>query len=63
MLLNLLVVLLILALVFGLVLWCISMLPLPAPFGRIAQVVVVLILIVVLLGVVFGGVSLPALVR
>jgi hypothetical protein len=61
MILNLLVTILVLALVFGLILWCVRLLPLPAPFASIVQVAVVLILVVILLGMVFGGIPLMQL--
>ena len=59
--LNLLVTLLILVLVFGLVWWVVSLIPLPAPFATVAQALVAVIFIIILLGVAFGGVSMPAL--
>jgi hypothetical protein len=57
---NLLITLLILVLVAGL-LWYLftSVVPLPAPFLKIAQVLLVLIVVLYLLGALFGGVSLP----
>lgn len=57
--LELLITILILVIVFGLFFWLIQMLPLPAPWGQAAQVLAVLICIALLLGVVFGGVSMP----
>jgi hypothetical protein len=57
---NLLITLLILVLVAGL-LWYLftTVVPLPAPFLKIAQVLLVLIVVLYLLGALFGGVSLP----
>ena len=56
---SLLVFILILALIFGVVWYVISLIPLPPPFGRVAQIVVGLIFILVLIGAVFGGVAVP----
>lgn len=56
---DLLITIIIFAVVFGLIFWLVKMLPLPAPFGQIVQVAVVLICILLLLGVVFGGVAIP----
>jgi hypothetical protein len=50
--------LLILIIVFGLLYWCVTLLPLPAPFKQIALVVLILICIIFLLnslGVVGSG--------
>ena len=58
---NLLVSLLILAVVAGIAYWLLGMLPLPAPFRQIVQVIVILICLLVLLGVLFGGVQVPHL--
>ena len=58
---NLLFTILILAIVFGLVFWLLQSLPLPAPWAQVVQVAAILICILVLLGLVFGGVSLPRL--
>jgi len=58
---NLLVTLLVLVLVFGVVWWLFtSVIPLPAPFAKVAQVIIAVIFVLVLLGMVFGGVDLPA---
>lgn len=59
--LSLLVTLLVLVLVFGVIWWLIGFLGLPAPFGKVAQVLIALIFIVILLGVAFGGISVPVL--
>ena len=58
---NLLVTLLIFCVIFGLIFWLLQMLPLPAPWGQAVQVLAVLVCILLLLGVVFGGVALPRL--
>ncbi len=54
----LLVQLLVLAVVFGVFAWVITMLPLPAPFNKIALVVLALIFLLCLLNV-FGFVGEP----
>jgi hypothetical protein len=46
---DLLIFIAVLALIFGVVIWCLSMIPLPEPYGRIVQVVVALIFLLVLL--------------
>ncbi len=46
---GLLVQILIICLIFGVVWWVISLLPLPAPFGQVAQVVVALIFLLILI--------------
>ena len=58
---NLLVTIIILAIVAGLLYYLVGMLPLPAPFAQIVQVAVILICILVLLGIIFGGIDLPVL--
>lgn len=57
--LELLVTVLLLMIFAGVAYWLISMLPLPAPMMQIAQVVIVLICLLVLIGMVFGGVPMP----
>jgi len=52
---QLLVYILILCLFFGLILWVIRSIPMPEPFGMIAQAVVGLILLLVLLDMLLGG--------
>ena len=49
---QLLVIILVLCLVFGLVVWIIGQLPLPPPFGNIAIAIVGLIFVLILLGMV-----------
>jgi hypothetical protein len=58
---NLLVYVLVLCIVFGLIFWLLQMLPLPAPWGQVVQVVAGIICILILLGLVFGGISVPRL--
>ncbi len=49
-------------LVFGLLWWLVTkVITLPEPFSKVAQVLIVLIFIVLLLGILFGGVDLPVL--
>ncbi len=48
-----------LCVVFGLLLWLVTLLPLPEPFPTIIKVCVVIICILLLLGIVFGGVDIP----
>lgn len=54
-----LVVVLILGLVFALLYWLIGQFPLPAPFAMVAKAVLALIAVLILLGMLFGGVSVP----
>jgi len=58
---NLLITIIILAIVAGLLYWLVGMLPLPEPFAQIVKVAVILICILVILGVVFGGINIPVL--
>lgn len=58
---SLLVVILVLGLVFAIVLWIIDQIPAFAPFKMVARAIVGLIAIVVLLGIILGGVSVPVL--
>ena len=46
---SLLLTILILCLVFGLIWWIVSLLPLPAPFGQVARVVVAILFLVIVL--------------
>ncbi len=60
--LNLLITLFVFVLVFGLLWWLVTkVITLPEPFSKVAQVLIVLIFIVLLLGILFGGVDLPVL--
>lgn len=58
---NLLLSIIVLAIVFGLVWYVLTLLPLPHPFGQIVRVCVVLVFVLVLLGMAFGGLSFPAM--
>jgi hypothetical protein len=46
---SLLVTVLVLCIIFGLVWWILTLIPLPAPFSRVAQVVVAVIFCIVLI--------------
>ena len=58
---DLLITLLILVIIAGIFFWLIGALGLPEPWGRAAQIIAVLICLVVLVSVIFGGYSLPHL--
>ncbi len=60
---NLLLTILVLAVIFGLVFWLLQQLPLPSPWAQIVQICAILICLFVLLGLVFGGISLPSHLR
>ncbi len=47
------------ALIGGVLYWLVLQLPLPEPFATILRIAVVLICIILFLGVLFGGVSVP----
>jgi hypothetical protein len=47
--------LLVMVIVLGLIYWLITMLPLPPPFKNIALVIIVVICLIYLLGILFGG--------
>jgi hypothetical protein len=54
-----LITVLIYALVFGVLWWVFtSLIPLPEPFGRVAQVIIVLIFLLLIVGILFGHVPL-----
>lgn len=53
--------LIVLCIVFGLLYYVVTLLPLPEPFKTIAIVLVLIVFILVLLGVFFGGINLPRL--
>lgn len=57
--LNTLLSLIILVVALGLVWYLVKMLPLPDPFGKIIDIVFILIAIVLVLGLLFGGIALP----
>jgi hypothetical protein len=46
---SILITLLVLCLIFGLVWWIITLIPLPAPFGRVAQVIVAVIFLIIVI--------------
>ena len=56
---NLLITIIVFCIVAGLLWFLVTMLPLPEPFPTVIRVCVVLILIFMVLGVLFGGVSVP----
>ena len=58
---GLLVTVIILALFFYVAYWLLSKIPLPEPFGVIVQVILGLIILVVLLGLLFGQIHTPVL--
>lgn len=58
---GLLVYVLVVGLIFALLFWLVDQLPLPAPFNMVAKAILAVIAIVLLLGIVFGGVSVPVL--
>jgi hypothetical protein len=58
---GLLVTILILGLVFGLLIWLIGQFPLPPPFAMAAKAVLALIIVIVILGALFGSINLPTL--
>jgi len=47
--LSLLITILVMCIIFGLIWWILSIIPLPAPFGQIARVVVVVIFCIYLI--------------
>ena len=54
---NLLITIFLLALVFGLVFWLVQSIPLPEPWGQIMRICAVLICLLVLVSVLFGGMA------
>lgn len=56
---GLLVTLLILLIVFAIVWWLASMIPIPPQFRWVVNVLLGLILLILLLSILFGGVSVP----
>jgi hypothetical protein len=58
---ELMIYLIVLCIVFGLLYYVVTLLPLPEPFKTIAIVLVLIVFILVLLGVFFGGINLPRL--
>jgi len=58
---GLLVTVIILGLVFYLLYWLLGQVPLPAPFKTVATVLLGLVAVLVLLSLLFGGISIPLL--
>jgi hypothetical protein len=58
---DVLISIIILAVVFGLIFYLVQMLPIPEPFAMIVRVAVILIAILLVVSVAFGGVSVPLL--
>jgi hypothetical protein len=58
---SLLITVVVLGLIFYLAHWALSRIPLPEPFGVVANVILVLIVVIVLLGLLFGSISVPVL--
>ena len=58
---SVLVLLLILVLVFALIVWAIDQVPAWTPYRGFARAILALIFIILLLGIVFGGISVPVL--
>jgi cytochrome c biogenesis factor len=58
---SLLITILIIALVFALVWWILGQMPIPEPFRMVVNAILGLIAIILLLSIVFGGVSVPTL--
>lgn len=56
---SLLVTVLVLGLVFWLVYWIIGQIPMPQPFRVVALAIIGLIAVLLLLSLLFGGVTLP----
>lgn len=57
---TLLIYIILLGLVFYVLWWALAKIGLPAPFDKVAQVVIVLLVVVALLGIVTGSIALPA---
>jgi hypothetical protein len=49
----------ILCIVFGLVYYVVTLLPLPDPFKKVAVIAVLLVFVLILLGALLGGIPLP----
>jgi hypothetical protein len=56
---DFLIYLVVLCIVFGLVYYIVTLLPIPQPFKNVAVIAVLLIFLLVLLGALFGTVTLP----
>jgi hypothetical protein len=59
---NLLILLIVFCIVAGLIYYLLTLLPLPQPFKNVIMIAFILILILVLLGFVFGGINVPIVV-
>jgi hypothetical protein len=60
---NLLIFIIVMCIVFGLIYYAVTLLPLPEPFKNIAVIAVLLIFVLVLLGALFGGVPVPVVIK
>jgi hypothetical protein len=58
---QLLIMILVLGLVFALLYWLIDQFPLPAPFAMAAKAILALIIVILLLGMLFGQINVPML--
>jgi hypothetical protein len=58
---GLLVNLIVFCIVAGLLYYLVTLLPLPAPFAQIIQVAVIIICLLIVLGMFYGGISMPHL--
>ncbi len=58
---SLLITLIVFCIVAGLIYWLLTMLPLPEPFKMIVMCAFILILILLLIGFLFGGIEMPHL--
>jgi heme A synthase len=57
---SLLITIIVFLIVGGLLYWLVTLLPLPEPFKTIISVCCILICILLVLGIFFGGISVPA---
>ena len=51
--------LLITVIIFGLLYWIVTIVPIPEPFKRVALVIVIVVFLIWLLGILFGGLAGP----
>lgn len=49
----------VLCVVFGLIYWVVLQLPLPKPFPKLIRIAVIVVFVLLLISVFFGGVQLP----
>ena len=54
---SLLITIIILGLIFAVIWWAITQIPMPAPFGMVVRVIFALVVVVVLLGILMGGIG------